>query len=96
MTKQTFLKRWKNDRQGIAWVVGVAVISICLTPVIYFPLSMAWDNVSDAVTESYTFTGTAASAVTAVGLIISYLAIFSLIFTVAWAITNAKKQRYEN
>ena len=57
----------------MAWVVGVAVIAICIMPIIYFPMSTAWDQVEGTVTQNYTFTGQAAMSLMVVNLIISYL-----------------------
>jgi hypothetical protein len=93
--KNMMMKRFRNNRKGIAWVIGTAVLSLFLMPVVYFPLSMAWDQTATAITGTYEFTGSAASALIVVQFIISYALIFGLLFTIAWAITNAKAKRYE-
>jgi len=80
----------------VGWVLGVAVISVLLMPVVYYPLDVAWDTVFYAVTDSYTFTGTTASAITFVQIIIDYLCIFGLLFIVNWSIVQAKARRYMN
>lgn len=89
-----FLLKFRNDQRGIAWVIGVAVISILLMPIVYYPFSAAWDSVYYAVTDGYVFTGTTASAITFVRVVISYLIIFGLLFTINWAIVQAKAKRY--
>lgn len=86
------LKTFRSNRNGIAWIIGVALLSIALMPVVYFPLDYAWDQTYAAVAETYTFTGTYALSITAVQFIISYLVVFGLLFTIAWAITNAKSK----
>jgi hypothetical protein len=88
-----WLRRFREDRRGVAWVVGVAVISILLMPVVYYPLDYAWDVVFYSVTGGYVFTGTTASAVTFVKVIINYLIVFGLLFTINWAIVQAKARR---
>ena len=89
-----FLQRFRRNQQGVAWVIGVAVISILLTPVVYFPLSAAWDAVYYSVTDNYVFTGTTASSIMFVQVVISYLVVFGLLFTINWAIVQAKSRRY--
>jgi hypothetical protein len=89
------LNNFRSNRKGIAWVIGTAIISLFLMPFVYFPLSMAWDQTSTAITGAYVFTGSAASALVVVQFIISYALVFGLVFTIAWAITNAKAKRYE-
>jgi hypothetical protein len=95
MTLKTFLTKFKNDKKGIAWVLGMAIISICFLPIIYFPLSYAFDQVYTVIVGEYTFTGVTAQAITVVQLILSYLMGFAMIFTVNWAIVQAKSKRYE-
>jgi hypothetical protein len=94
LTFKTFLVRFKNDKRGIGWVLGVAVLSILFLPIIYFPLNYAWDQLYGVITDGYTFTGVTAQAVTVVQLVISYLMAFSIFFTINWAIVQAKSQRY--
>lgn len=89
------MRSFIKDQRAIGWVIGVAVISIFLIPVVYFPLDYAWDQVYVAIVGSYTFTGATASAITVVQLIISYLCVFGLIFTVNWAIVQAKARSYQ-
>ena len=79
----------------MSWVIGVAIISIFLMPIVYFPVDYAWDAVYVAITADYTFTGATANAIMVVQLIISYLCVFSLIFTINWAIVQAKSRSYE-
>ena len=79
----------------VSWVIGVAILSIFLMPIVYFPLDYAWDAVYVAIVADYTFTGATASAITVVQLIISYLCIFGLLFTINWAIVQAKAKSYE-
>jgi hypothetical protein len=88
------LEKLRNDKRGIAWVLGVAVLSILLMPFVYFPLSYAWDQFYVAVTDSYVFTGVYANAIRVVQIIISYLVVFGLFYTINWAIVNAKARRY--
>jgi hypothetical protein len=92
---RSFFRDFRSNRRGIAWALGVAVLSILLMPIVYFPLSVAWDNVYYAVTDGYVFTGTTASAITVVQVIISYLIVFGLLFTINWAIVQAKARRYQ-
>lgn len=89
-----FLRKFRSNQQGVAWVIGVAVISLLLTPVVYYPLDVAWNSVFYSITDNYVFTGTTASAITFAQVVISYLAVFSLLFTVNWAIVQAKSKRY--
>lgn len=79
----------------VSWVIGVAIISIFLMPIVYFPVDYAWDAVYVAIVADYTFTGATANAITVVQLIISYLCIFGLLFTINWAIVQAKAKSYE-
>lgn len=79
----------------VAWVIGVAIISIVLMPFVYFPLDYAWDMTLQAITADYTFTGVTASALTVVELIISYLCAFGLLITINWAIVQAKARSYQ-
>jgi hypothetical protein len=89
------IRRFVKDTQGIGWVLGIAILSIALMPVIYFPLSYSWDQVYGAVTDGYTFTGVYVDAITVVQLIISYMLVFGVLFTINWAIIQAKASRYE-
>ncbi len=89
------MKKFLSDRRGVAWVYGVAVISILLMPIVYFPLDVAWDAIFESVTGSYVFTGSTASAITFVQVIINYLLVFGLLFTINWAIVQAKARRYQ-
>ena len=89
------LHSFKNDNRGVGWVIGVAIISVLLMPVVYFPMSVAWDAVFYSVTESYTFTGVTASAITFVQVIINYLVVFGLLFVVNWSIVQAKARRFQ-
>ena len=88
------LKKLKNDKRGVGWVLGVAVLSILFMPLVYFPLSYTWDQVCLYITGAYIFTGVYASSLLVVKFIISYLVVFGFFFTIAWAITNAKARRY--
>jgi hypothetical protein len=88
------LRELKTNKQGIAYVIGVAFLSVVFMPFVYFPLSMAWDQLYTAITGDYVFTGVFVPVITVVRLFISYLLIFALLFTIAWALTNAKKKRY--
>ncbi|MFA5366127.1 MAG: hypothetical protein WC325_13175 [Candidatus Bathyarchaeia archaeon] len=88
------LRKLKNDKSGVGWVLGVAILCLLFMPVVYFPLSYAWDNVYAVFTGSYVFTGITASALTVVELIIDYLLVFGLLFTINWAIVQAKSKRY--
>jgi hypothetical protein len=78
----------------VAWVIACAILSIIVMPFIYFPLDYAWDVVYANITAGYTFTGTTALALTVVQLIISYLCAFGLIFTINWAIVQARVRSY--
>lgn len=93
LTIKKLLRSLWLDNCGVAWVVGVAVISILLMPVVYYPLDAAWDVVFYSVTGGYVFTGTTASAVTFVQVLINYLIVFGLLFTVNWALVQAKARR---
>lgn len=84
-----------NDNSGIAWVLGVAVLSILLMPLVYFPLSYTWDQFSELVYGEYVFTGVYAASIRVVQVIISYLLAFGLLFTINWAIVQAKARRYQ-
>lgn len=88
------MRSLRRNNSGVGWVLGVAVLSILIMPVVYFPLDMAWDQVYYTITDSYTFTGSFASAITVVQVIISYLVPFGLLYTVAWAIIQAKARKY--
>ena len=88
-------RNFRKNTKGIGWVLGVAFLSLALTPIVYFPLSYAWDQIYGFITDSYTFTGITASSTLAVQLIISYLMAFVVFFTASWAITQAKRARYE-
>ena len=90
-TKRNFVK----DNKGIAWILGVAILSIVFLPIVYFPLSYAWDQIDGSITGNYAFTGVTLSSLTVVRLIISWLMGFSVFFTIAWAFTQSKKSRYE-
>lgn len=78
----------------VSWVIGCAIISVVLMPIIYFPLDYAWDQLLVTISAQYTFTGATANAITIVQLIISYLCAFGLLFTIAWAIIQAKARSY--
>lgn len=90
-----FLRKFRNDCRGVGWVIGVAVISILLMPIVYYPLDAAWDAVFVAVTGGYTFTGTTAFAISFVQVVINYLVIFGLIFVINWSIVQAKARRFQ-
>ena len=89
------LKRLRSNRSGSSYVLGIAILSIAFTPVMYFPLSYAWDQAYTVITANYTFTGVTASALTVVQFIISYMLIFGIIFTINWAVVQAKQRRYQ-
>jgi hypothetical protein len=89
-----WLRRFREDRRGVGWVVGVAVISILLMPVVYYPLDAAWDSVFYFITADYVFTGSTASAITFVQVVVNYLLVFGLLFTINYAIVQAKARRY--
>ena len=95
MERKGMFQKLRNDKSGVGWVLGVAVLSILLMPIVYFPLSYTWDQVYSAITAGYVFTGVTANALQVVQIIISYLMIFSLLFTINWAIVNAKAKRYQ-
>lgn len=88
------MRSFRRDQKGLAWVIGVALISIFFIPVVYFPLDYAWDQVYATITGDYVFTGSIALAITAVQIIVSYLVVFGLLFTINWAIVQAKAGRY--
>lgn len=90
-----FLTRFKRDQKGIAWVIGVFVITLALMPVVFFPMQLAWDQVEGAITDNYTFTGSMASSFVVVNVTINYILVFGIIYSIAWAITNAKAKKYE-
>lgn len=78
----------------VGWVIGVAVLSILLMPIVYYPLSVVWDTVSAFILGNYTFTGVTASSYIVAKVIVNYLLVFGLIFTLNWAIIQAKARRY--
>jgi hypothetical protein len=71
------------------------LIGLVLMPVVYFPLSYAWDHLYVYIAGTYTFTGDSASAITAIKLIISYMLALGVIFFLNWMIVNSKAQQYE-
>jgi len=89
------MRSFLKDKRAVGWVFGVAAISILIMPFVYFPLDYAWDQVYVSIVGDYTFTGTTASAITVVQVIISYMCAFGLLFTINWAIVQAKAQRYQ-
>lgn len=89
------LKKLRSDRRGVGWVLGVAVLSIVFMPVIYFPLCYAWDNMLVVFTSNYTFTGVTANVITIVRMLIAYMLVFGVLFTINWAIVQAKMRRYQ-
>jgi hypothetical protein len=89
------LKRFRNSRSGVGWVIGVALISVVLAPFVWFPLAYAWDQVYANVVGSYTFTGDYVYAIAIVQVFVSYIIVFTLIATVMWAIIQAKARKFE-
>jgi uncharacterized membrane protein YjjP (DUF1212 family) len=89
------LKKLLKDNRGVGVVLGIAVLSFILLPLVYFPLSYAWDTFFIKVTGSYVFTGITANAIVFVNVLISWLIIFGLLFTINWAIVQAKSRRYQ-
>ena len=79
-----------KDQRGIAWVWGVGLICIVLVPFVYLPMSLIWDNVAALILGVYTFQGTTAFAIVFAKLVMSYLAVFSLIYTAVWMWVNSK------
>lgn len=90
------LKRIAVNNYGVGWVFGVAFIALLVMPVIYFPLSYTWDQVSEMILGEYVFTGAYANSLMVVQVIISYLTAFGLLFVINWAIVQAKARRYSN
>lgn len=88
------MRNWHRNQQGLAWVIGIAIIAILFMPIVYFPLDYAWDVVYISIVGDYVFTGSTASAIVMVQFIISYMLAFGLIFVVNWAIVQAKSGRY--
>lgn len=88
------LQSFKKNESGVGWVIGVAIISILLMPFVYFPLSYTFDQFYAVITDGYVFTGVYANAIRVVQIIISYLVIFGILFTLNWAIVQAKSKRY--
>lgn len=90
------LKRIAANNNGVGWVFGVAFIALLVMPVIYFPLSYTWDQLSEMILGEYVFTGAYANSLMVVQVIISYLTAFGLLFVINWAIVQAKARRYSN
>jgi hypothetical protein len=95
LTAKTFLQRFKNDKRGVGWILGLALLAILFLPVIYFPLNFAWDQLYGVIAAEYVFTGVTAQAITVVQVIISYMMAFALLITINWAIVQSKSKRYE-
>jgi thiamine transporter ThiT len=87
-------KKLLADQKGVAWILAVAVLSICFMPVVYWIVGAPYDFLVNYITGVYTFTGTTASALVLVRLLISYLLAFFLVGVTAWAIINAKAEQY--
>jgi hypothetical protein len=89
-TISSFLK----DRMGLAWQLTVAGLSVIFMPFVYWPLSVAWEEIYTSITGMYTFTGAMAYAVTFAQILLSYLIAFFLVFCVYWVLVNAKNDPY--
>lgn len=88
------MRSLRRNNSGVGWVLGVAVLSIIIMPVIYFPMSYAYDQVYYQIAGDYTFTGAFVNAILVVQILLNYTIIFGLFYTVAWAIIQAKARKY--
>jgi heme/copper-type cytochrome/quinol oxidase subunit 4 len=86
-----FLQRFTSDKSGLAWIwiVGLG-LSIPMCVIVYWPLSYGFDMLVGVCEGMVTLTGTMAYAWITTKFIISYLLVFSLIYSVLWVITNSK------
>ena len=90
-----YLKKFRQNRNGLAYIWGVCACVIAFFPLIYWILSVYLDNIATSVFGMYTFLGATASAWTLAKAIISALPLFVLVTLVLWASVNAKAQAYE-
>jgi accessory gene regulator protein AgrB len=89
------MKNILNDNQGIAYIWALAILSLLLAAVLYFPLSYVWDTLYTDITGGYTFTGNTALGIAAVKFICSYLLGFVVIAVINWMLVNAKASSYD-
>jgi hypothetical protein len=84
-----------RDKSGLAWIWAISIISLALGAVVYFPLSYVWEHLYAYIIGDYTFVGDTYYGLVAMNFILSYLLAFGLVFTINWAIVNAKASSYE-
>lgn len=79
------------DKRGLAWIwiVGFG-LTFPFCAVVYWALDYPFDLISEVALGVYTFEGTMAYAWDASRLVISYLLVFVVIFTVLWVVQNSK------
>jgi hypothetical protein len=89
------LQKFRQNRNGLAYIWGVAACSLAMFPIIYWAMSVLLDSISTSVFASYTFLGSAASAWTLVKALISALPVFTIIVIILWSAVNAKSSSYD-
>jgi len=91
---RAFLKRFVRNERALAWQLTVGILSIVFMPLLYLPVSVAFDGIYYAITAAYTFTGPMGFAVTFAKVFVDYLLSLFLAFVVFWVLVNAKADPY--
>ena len=89
-----FLKRFIQNKSGLAAIWGIALMSLIFFPLIYWVMSVLLDNISETVFGLVTFSGVTASSWVLVKAVISALPVFVILIVVLWSAVNAKMQAY--
>ena len=88
------MRNFRKNQSGLAWIWAVALLSLILMPIIYFPLSYVFDHLYATITGSYTFTGDTAYGLAAIKMIISFLLFIGVLIVINWAIVQSKASSY--
>lgn len=90
-----FLKRFRQNRSGLAYVWGVAACTLIFFPLIYWVLSVLLDDIAAITFATYAFTGAAQSAWLLCKALISALPTIVVFIVILWGAVNAKARSFE-
>ena len=87
------LRRFKNDKRGMAPIIGIIVLTILFFPLMYFTLGYAFDQVIAPIDA--TFTGIAEANWEFAKLCISLSPLIVAVGALIYGSVNAKLRSYE-
>ncbi len=89
------VKRLQQNNEGLAWILAVAIMTVCLWPFIYWAIGMPYATIDGFVSGARNWTGFIGNVMLFQRVMIAALPGFILFAVLLWSVVNSKAQTFE-